>query len=233
MPSSPSSPDSCGLLDLWDSGGGELPIKPAPLSPTSFDSEDTEAEDVHESDRKRFKCLGWWEREEFMTAVSSLLYKRYGLLNETWLDIECFLQQDYQSSMESAIQHILNFIRPELRGRPFMIGITADIYHRWYREDKDKKGNWIGYHRRGFRKMYIVHVSNIGKADSSIELFEKDPERKQQLIYRDTSAGRMEMNLCKDDGTGLKHMENCLNEGTGNEAATNRNGPQVVYIVIK
>ena len=110
MPSSPSSPDSCGLLDLWDSGG-ELPIKPAPLSPTSFDSEDTEAEDVHESDRKRLKCLGWWEREEFMTAVSSLLYKRYGLLNETWLDIECFLQQDYQSSMESAIQHILNFIR--------------------------------------------------------------------------------------------------------------------------
>ena len=41
------------------------------------------------------------------------------------------------------------------------------------------------------------------------------------------------MNLCKDDGTGLKHMENCLNEGTGNEAATNRNGPQVVYIVVK
>ena len=227
-PSAPSSPeDSDWLLDLWET------VPETIVSPPSSEhtDENTETEDVHEAERKRRKCLPWWERREFGIAVESLLYEPR-LECATWLNIECFLQQDYQRSMEPAIVHIKNFIIPKLRGKPFMVGYTTDIHHRWNRKDLDKKnGNRIGYVWRGFRNMYIVHVSTSVKADLSIELFEKDPELQQQLIYEDTSVGRMEMQLCKKDGTGLGHLENFLNKGKGNEAATNKNGPGVTYIV--
>jgi hypothetical protein len=225
-PSAPSSPeDSDWLYDLWET------IVPASPPSSEHTDENTETEDVHEAERKRRKCLPWWERREFGIAVESLLYEPR-LECATWLNIECFLQQDYQRSMEPAIVHIKNFIIPKLRGKPFMVGYTTDIHHRWNRKDLDKKnGNRIGYVWRGFRNMYIVHVSTSVKADLSIEKFEKDPERQQQLIYEDTSVGRMEMQLCKKDGTGLGHLENCLNKGKGNEAATNKNGPGVTYIV--
>ena len=227
-PSAPSSPeDSDWLLDLWET------VPETIVSPPSSEhtDENTETEDVHEAERKRRKCLPWWERREFGIAVESLLYQPR-LERAPWLNIECFLQQDYQRSMESAIVHIKNFMLPKLRGEPFMVGYTTDVHHRWTRDDLDKTNrNPIGYEMRGFRKMYIVHVSIRCKADLSIEKFEKDPERQQQLIYEDTSVGRMEMQLCKKDGTGLGHLENCLNKGEGNEAATNKNGPGVTYIV--
>ena len=54
------------------------------------------------------------------------------------------------------------------------------------------------------------------------------------MIYRDTSNGRMEKNLCKKDGTGLAHLENCLNKGKGDEAATDKHGfGGVTYIVTR
>ena len=82
--------------------------------------------------------------------------------------------------------------------------------------------------------MYIVHASPRHKADLSIERCEKNPARQQQLIYRDTSNGRMEINLCKKDGTGLAHLENCLNKGKGGEAATRKHGfGGVTYIVTR
>ena len=157
-------------------------------------------EDAQEAERKRLKCLGWWQRQDFKITIKRLLG---GLNDQPWLDTQCFLQQDYQISMEPAIQHIKNYIQPKLHGFEFIVGITVDVWHRWNRKDKNAKtGDWIGYKLQGFEKMYIVHVSPRHKADLSIGLFEKDPEQQQQLIYRDISNGRMEMNLCKRDGTG-------------------------------
>ena len=137
--------------------------------------------------------------------------------------------------MEPAIQHIKNYITPKLHGLEFMVGITVDISHRWNRTDKDKKtGDFIGYQLRGFTKLYIVHASPRHKADTSIERCEKNPARQQELIYRDNSNGRMEINLCKKDGTGLAHLENCLNKGKGDEASTDKHGfGGVTYIATR
>ena len=153
------------------------------------------------AERKRLKCLAWWQSPDFETTIKKL--DIWGLDGQPWIDIECFATQEYQISMEPAIMHIKNYITPKLHGKEFMVGITVDIWNRWNRTDTDRKtGDVIGYKFRGFTKMYIVHASPRHKADLSIGLFEKDPEQQQQLIYRDISNGRMEMNLCKRDGTG-------------------------------
>ena len=153
------------------------------------------------AERKRLKCLAWWQSPDFETTIKKL--DIWGLDGQPWIDIECFATQEYQISMEPAIMHIKNYITPKLHGKEFMVGITVDIWNRWNRADTDRKtGDVIGYKFRGFTKMYIVHASPRHKADLSIGLFEKDPEQQQQLIYRDISNGRMEMNGCKSDGTG-------------------------------
>ena len=153
------------------------------------------------AERKRLKCLAWWQSPDFETTIKKLDIR--GLDGQPWIDIECFATQEYQISMEPAIMHIKNYITPKLHGKEFMVGITVDIWNRWNRADTDRKtGDVIGYKFRGFTKMYIVHASPRHKADLSIGLFEKDPEQQQQLIYRDISNGRMEMNGCKSDGTG-------------------------------
>ena len=185
------------------------------------------------AERKRLKCLAWWQSPDFETTIKKLDIR--GLDGQPWIDIECFATQDYRISMEPAIQHIKNYITPKLHGKEFMVGITVDIRHRMFRTDKNKKtGEYIGYKFRGFTTMYIVHASPRHKADLDIERYEKDPDRKQQLIDLDHSNGRMEINLCKKDGTGLAHLENCLNKGTGNEAATDKHGiGGVTYIVTR
>ena len=191
-------------------------------------------EERKRDERKRLKCLAWWQRPTFEATVAKL--DIFGLAGEPWIDIECFDTQDYQISMEPAIQHIKNYMTPKLRGVEFMVGITVDIWHRWNRTDTDKKtGDFIGYKLRGFRKMYIVHASPRHAADLSIErLQKKDPERRQQLIYEDTSNGRMEINLCKKDGTGLGHLEGCLNKGKGDEASTDKHGyGGATYIAVR
>ena len=235
------------LLDLWESTEKILEEeqkrrdadpKAAELSDAlakiiKEDQELKRAEEREREERKRLKCLGWWQSPDFMTTIKKL--DIYGLDGLPWIDIECFHTQDYQISMEPAIQHIKNYITPKLHGLEFMVGITVDIWNRWNRTDKDKKtGDFIGYKLRGFTKMYIVHASPLHKADLSIERLEKDPERRQQLIYGDISNGRMEINLCKKDGTGLAHLENCLNKGKGDEAATRKHGfGGVTYIVTR
>ena len=185
------------------------------------------------AERKRLKCLAWWQSPDFETTIKKL--DIWGLDGQPWIDIECFATQEYQISMEPAIMHIKNYITPKLHGKEFMVGITVDIWNRWNRTDTDEKtGDFIGYKLRGFTKMYIVHASPRHKADLSIERCEKNPARQQQLIYRDTSNGRMEKNLCKKDGTGLAHLENCLNKGKGDEAATDKHGfGGVTYIVTR
>ena len=244
------------LLDLWESTTKESeenrefaraeeerigPEKAAELSNAlaTIKKEDQELkrheydEERKTEERKRLKCLGWWQRPDFATTIERL--DIFGLDGQPWIDIECFDTQDYQISMEPAIQHIKNYITPKLRGLEFMVGITVDIYNRWFRTDKDPKtGDFIGYKLRGFTKMYIVHASPRHKADLDIERYEKDPDRKQQLIDLDHSNGRMEINLCKKDGTGLAHLENCLNKGKGDEAATDKHGfGGVTYIVTR
>ena len=238
------------LLDLWESTEKRLEEeqkrrdadpKAAELSDAlaKIIKEDQELkraeydEEREREERKRLKCLGWWQRPDFATTIERL--DIFGLDGQPWIDIECFDTQDYQTSMEPAIQHIKNYITPKLHGLEFMVGITVDIWNRWNRTDKDKKtGDFIGYKLRGFTKMYIVHASPRHKADLSIERCEKNPARQQQLIYRDTSNGRMEINLCKKDGTGLAHLENCLNKGKGDEAATDKHGfGGVTYIVTR
>ena len=235
------------LLDLWESTEKRLEEeqkrrdadpKAAELSDAlakiiKEDQELKRAEEREREERKRLKCLGWWQRPDFATTIERL--DIFGLDGQPWIDIECFDTQDYQTSMEPAIQHIKNYITPKLHGLEFMVGITVDICNRWSRTDKDPKtGDFIGYKLRGFTKMYIVHASPRHKADLSIERCEKNPARQQQLIYRDTSNGRMEINLCKKDGTGLAHLENCLNKGKGDEAATDKHGfGGVTYIVTR
>ena len=244
------------LLDLWESTTKESeenrefaraeeerigPEKAAELSNllATIIKEDQELkrheydEEREREERKRLKCLGWWQSPDFTTTINEL--NIYGLDGQPWIDIECFDTQDYQISMEPAIQHIKNYITPKLHGLEFMVGITVDIWNRWNRTDKDKKtGDFIGYQLRGFTKLYIVHASPRHKADTSIERREKNPARQQELIYRDNSNGRMEINLCKKDGTGLAHLENCLNKGKGDEAATDKHGfGGVTYIVTR
>ena len=184
------------------------------------------------AERKRLKCLAWWQSPDFETTIKKLDIR--GLDGQPWIDIECFATQEYQISMEPAIMHIKNYITPKLHGKEFMVGITVDIWNRWNRTDTDRKtGDVIGYKFRGFTKMYIVHASPRHKADLSIEKCEKDPEQQQQLIYRDISNGRMEMNLLKKDGSGLAHLPNCLNKGKGDEASTEKHGfGGVTYIVV-
>ena len=241
------------LLDLWESTEKILeeeqkrrdaeservgPERAAELSNAlakiiKEDRELKRAEEREREARKRLKCLGWWQSPDFTTTIKKL--DIYGLDGQPWIDIECFDTQDYQISMEPAIQHIKNYITPKLHGLEFMVGITVDIWHRWNRTDKDKKtGDFIGYRLRGFTKLYIVHASPRHKADTSIERYEKNPARQQELIYRDNSNGRMEINLCKKDGTGLAHLENCLNKGKGDEASTDRHGfGGVTYIATR
>ena len=235
------------LLDLWESTEKRLEEeqkrrdadpKAAELSDAlakiiKEDQELKRAEEREREERKRLKCLGWWQSPDFMTTIKKL--DIYGLDGLPWIDIECFHTQDYQISMEPAIQHIKNYITPKLHGLEFMVGITVDIWNRWIRKDKDKKtGDFIGYQLRGFTKLYIVHASPRHKADTSIERREKNPARQQELIYRDNSNGRMEINLCKKDGTGLAHLENCLNKGKGDEASTDRHGfGGVTYIATR
>lgn len=252
----PGGDEPDDLLDLWESTTQESeenrefaraeeerigPEKAAELSNllATIIKEDQELkrheydEERKTEERKRLKCLGWWQRPDFATTIERL--DIFGLDGQPWIDIECFDTQDYQTSMEPAIQHIKNYITPKLHGLEFMVGITVDICNRWFRKDKDPKtGDFIGYKLRGFTKMYIVHASPRHKADLSIERCEKNPARQQQLIYRDTSNGRMEINLCKKDGTGLAHLENCLNKGKGDEAATDKHGfGGVTYIVTR
>ena len=235
------------LLDLWESTEKILEEeqkrrdadpKAAELSDAlakiiKEDQELKRAEEREREERKRLKCLGWWQSPDFTTTINEL--NIYGLDGQPWIDIECFDTQDYQISMEPAIQHIKNYITPKLHGLEFMVGITVDIWNRWNRTDKDKKtGDFIGYRLRGFTKLYIVHASPRHKADTSIERREKNPARQQELIYRDNSNGRMEINLCKKDGTGLAHLENCLNKGKGDEASTDRHGfGGVTYIATR
>ena len=235
------------LLDLWESTEKILEEeqkrrdadpKAAELSDAlakiiKEDQELKRAEEREREERKRLKCLGWWQSPDFMTTINEL--DIYGLDGQPWIDIECFDTQVYQISMEPAIQHIKNYITPKLHGLEFMVGITVDIWNRWNRKDKDKKtGDFIGYQLRGFTKLYIVHASPRHKADTSIERREKNPARQQELIYRDNSNGRMEINLCKKDGTGLAHLENCLNKGKGDEASTDRHGfGGVTYIATR
>ena len=245
------------LLDLWESTAKELeenrefaraeqerigPEKSAELSNclARIIKEDLELkrqeyeEERKREERKRRKRLGWWQSEDFETTIKKMNIR--GLDGQPWIDIECFDTQDYQISMEPAIQHIKNYIIPRLHGSlEFMVGITVDIWNRMFRTDKDKKtGDFIGYKLRGFTTMYIVHASPRHKADLDIDRYEKDPDRKQQLIDLDHSNGRMEINLCKKDGTGLAHLENCLNKGTGNEAATDKHKiGGVTYIVTR
>ena len=235
------------LLDLWESTEKILEEeqkrrdadpKAAELSDAlakiiKEDRELQRAEEREREARKRLKCLGWWQSPDFTTTINEL--NIYGLDGQPWIDIECFDTQDYQISMEPAIQHIKNYITPKLHGLEFMVGITVDIWNRWNRTDKDKKtGDFIGYRLRGFTKLYIVHASPRHKADTSIERREKNPARQQELIYSDNSNGRMEINLCKKDGTGLAHLENCLNKGKGDEASTDKHGfGGVTYIATR
>ena len=235
------------LLDLWESTEKILEEeqkrrdadpKAAELSDAlakiiKEDRELQRAEEREREARKRLKCLGWWQSPDFTTTINEL--NIYGLDGQPWIDIECFDTQDYQISMEPAIQHIKNYITPKLHGVEFMVGITVDIWNRWNRTDKDKKtGDFIGYQLRGFTKLYIVHASPRHKADTSIERREKNPARQQELIYRDNSNGRMEINLLKKDGTGLAHLENCLNKGKGDEASTDKHGfGGVTYIATR
>ena len=252
----PGGDEPDDLLDLWESAEKEFeenrereraeierigPERAAEISNALANvmKEDRERqrqeydEERKRDERKRLKCLAWWQRPTFETTVAEL--DIFGLAGEPWIDIECFVTQDYQISMEPAIQHIKNYMTPKLRGVEFMVGITVDICHRWNRTDTNKKtGDFIGYKLRGFTKLYIVHASPRHAADLSIERLVKDPERRQQLIYEDTSNGRMEINLCKKDGTGLAHLEGCLNKGKGDEASTDRHGfGGATYIAVR
>ena len=109
-------------------------------------------EERKREERKRLKCLGWWQRPDFETTMEKL--DIFGLDGQPWIDIECFDTQDYQISMEPAIQHIKNYIIPRLHGSlEFMVGITVDIWNRMFRTDKDKKtGEYIGY------KLSLIHI---------------------------------------------------------------------------
>ena len=199
-------------------------------SQETFDSQDTYNEDVHERDRKIAKCVDWWQGEQFTKSV----WGTHGLLGddllcEDWLNIDCYRSQKYDGqNVERATEIAIQFAFDVVRGRNFKIGITADIKHRWTRPDIDKFGNAVGYMHNGYRKMYIVHVSDYGKADLSIEKFEKDPELQRQMKANDRSAGRMEMQMVD----ALRHLSGCQNTGPGNEAATNKNGVTAVYIVV-
>jgi len=199
-------------------------------SQETFDSQDTYNEDVHERDRKIAKCVDWWRGEQFTKRV----WGTFGLLGddllcEDWLNVDCYRSQKYDGlNVETATKVAIQFAFDVVRGREFKIGITADIKHRWERPDIDKFGNAVGYMHNGYRRMYIVHVSDYGKADLSIDKFEKDPEMQRQLKARDRSAGRMEMQMVD----ALRHLPGCQNTGPGNEAATNKNGDMATYIVV-
>ena len=196
----------------------------------TFDSQDTYNEDPDFYDRKIAKCVDWWQGEQFTKSV----WGTHGLLGddllcEDWLNIDCYRSQKYDGqNVERATEIAIQFAFDVVRGRNFKIGITADINHRWTRPDIDKFGNAVGYMHNGYRKMYIVHVSDYGKADLSIEKFEKDPELQRQMKANDRSAGRMEMQMVD----ALRHLSGCQNTGPGNEAATNKNGVTAVYIVV-
>ena len=199
-------------------------------SQETFDSQDTYNEDVHERERKIAKCVDWWQGEKFTQRV----WGTFGLLGddllcEDWLNVDCYRSQNYDGlNVETATKVAIQFAFDVVQGREFKIGITADIKHRWERPDIDKFGNAVGYMHNGYRKMYIVHVSDYGKADLSIDKFEKDPEMQRQLKARDRSAGRMEMQMVD----ALRHLPGCQNTGPGNEAATNKNGDMATYIVV-
>jgi hypothetical protein len=199
-------------------------------SQETFDSQDTYNEDPDYYDRKIAKCVDWWQGEQFTKSV----WGTHGLLGddllcEDWLNIDCYRSQKYDGqNVERATEIAIQFAFDVVRGRNFKIGITADIKHRWTRPDIDKFGNAVGYMHNGYRKMYIVHVSDYGKADLSIEKFEKDPELQRQMKANDRSAGRMEMQMV----LAVRHLSGCQNTGPGNEAATNKNGVTAVYIVV-
>ena len=140
-----------------------------PDSSTSID-----AEDAHERDRERARCVGWWEQQVFLDAMCSSLYHDMELVNGVGLDTQCWMQR-YEMGMESAIQVALDFVEPGVSGRELI-----DRRHRFQRRYPPKRScECIGYQLRGFTKMYIVHLSDNGKADTGTEGFQKDPERKE------------------------------------------------------
>jgi hypothetical protein len=232
VPSTPNfiAPESaaslCALLD--PACPERNSVQPPEPTQESFDSQNTDNEDVHERDRKIAKCMEWWERELFIESVLLSVLNQH-LLLEDWLNIDCYKSQQYELGIEKATNVAINFAYSVVWGREFKVGITADIRHRWERTDLDKFGDPIGYMHLGFRKMYIVHVSDIGKADLNIEQFAKDPEEEQQLISQDRSAGRMEIRMF----TAFKHWPGFQNKGKGNEGATNKNGTMKVYVAVK
>ena len=200
-------------------------------SQETLDSQDTYWEDPDYYDRKIAKCVDWWQGEQFTKSV----WGTYGLLGvdllcEDWVNIDCYRSQKYDGqNVERATEIAIQFAFDVVRGRNFKIGITADIKHRWTRPDIDKFGNAVGYMHNGYRKMYIVHVSDYGKADLGIEKFEKDPELQRQMKANDRSAGRMEMQMV----LAVRHLSGCQNTGPGNEAATNKNGVTANYIAVE
>ena len=122
------------LLDLWESTEKILEEeqkrrdadpKAAELSDAlakiiKEDQELKRAEEREREERKRLKCLGWWQRPDFAITIARL--DIFGLADEPWLDVECFETQDYQISMEPAIQHIINYMTPKLHGVEFIHG---------------------------------------------------------------------------------------------------------------
>lgn len=218
---------AASLCELLDSQCPERNSLESTQVQETYDSQDTDNEDPNERERKIAKCMGWWEMAQYIKGVAGVLSE--DLLLQSWLNCGCYRSQRYELGIDTATNVAINFAYSVVQGREFRVGITADIRHRWQRDDLDKFGNRIGYMHLGFRKMYIVHVTDTGKADLSIEKFTQDPELQKGLIGRDRSAGRMEMRMF----AALEHWPGFLNKGKGNEAGTNKNGFMVTYIVVK
>ena len=185
-----TEPDSCDatICDLdsdshsswsstfWTLIGGRPPAADTPQSESTFDSQDTAADDPNWPPEIPTGHQHWSAIAAFRQAVSDMLPGA----RCDWFSSEPLEFLDL-TDFDKCASYAEMFILRKVVGQYecFKIGITENPYQRWVRSD-------CGYERSGWKFMYVLYVAPTSKW----KLNPMDSEKTKAL--KSTSTGAME-----------------------------------------
>ena len=195
---------------FWTLIGGRPPAADTPQSESTFDSQDTAADDPNWPPEIPAGHQHWSAIAAFRQAVSDMLPgARCDWFSSEPLE---FLDlTDFDKCASDAERFILSNVVGQYEY--FKIGITENPYQRWVRSD-------CGYERSGWNFMYVLYVAPTSKW----KLEPMDSEKTKAL--KSTSTGAMERLLVDRFMT----FPDCINRQPGGECPSN-GSPHFCYVV--